>query len=560
MTNILIIVEMFFTAVIGLYFLNALKSQQLNKTTVVQENKKELENLLKMRRVMLTEPLSEKSRPKTFSEVIGQEKGIQALIAALCGQNPQHVIIYGPPGVGKTAAARLVLEYAKRQDKSPFRQEAKIIEIDATTVRFDDRGIADPLIGSVHDPIYQGAGPLGVAGIPQPKIGAVTRAHGGVLFIDEIGELHPIEMNKLLKVMEDRKVLLDSVYYNSCDQNMPTYVREVFENGLPADFRLVGATTRNAEEIIPALRSRCVEVYFRGLTSEEVQKIAKNAIEKIEMKISEDALQLIGKYSNNGRDAVNLVQLAAGIAINERREIIFPSDLEIIIENGQFSPRPEKKINDKPQVGYVNGLAIYGANMGTIIEIEAMAKKVSQRKGELKITGIVHEEEISTLNRKMKRKSTAHCSVENVISVIENKFDINCSEYDLHINFPGGVPVDGPSAGIGIAVAIYSAIKNIPIDNKIAMTGEISLHGKVKPIGGVNAKIEAAIKAGATRIIIPKENWQDNFSQIKGGIIIPVSNIEEVVKLSLIFDYNESQSIKVEERNPSVLYASSSNN
>lgn len=560
MTNILIIVEMFFTVIIGMYFLNALKSQQSNKITVVQENKKELENLLKMRRVMLTEPLSEKSRPKVFSEIIGQEKGIQALIAALCGQNPQHVIIYGPPGVGKTAAARLVLEYAKAQDKSPFKQDAKIIEIDATTVRFDDRGIADPLIGSVHDPIYQGAGPLGAAGIPQPKIGAVTRAHGGVLFIDEIGELHPIEMNKLLKVMEDRKVFLDSVYYNSSDQNMPTYVKEVFENGLPADFRLVGATTRNAEEIIPALRSRCVEVYFRGLTSEEVQKIAKNAIEKIEMKISEEALQIIGKYSNNGRDAVNLVQLAAGIAINERRGIIIPSDLEIIIENGQFCPRPEKKINDKPQIGYVNGLAVYGANMGTVIEIEAMAKKVNGRKGDLKITGIVHEEEISTLNRKMVRKSTAHCSVENVISVMENKFDINCSEYDLHINFPGGVPVDGPSAGIGIAIAIYSAIKNIPIDNKIAMTGEISLHGKVKPIGGVNSKIEAAIKAGATRVIIPKENWQENFSEIKGAIIIPVSNIEEVIKLSLIIDCNENQSINIEERKPSVLYAGSINN
>jgi len=560
MTNILIIVEMFFTAVIGIYFLNALKSQQSNKTTVVQENKKELENLLKMRRIMLTEPLSEKSRPKNFSEIIGQEKGIQALKAALCGQNPQHVIIYGPPGVGKTAAARLVLEYAKNQEKSPFKHEAKIVEIDATTVRFDERGIADPLIGSVHDPIYQGAGPLGIAGIPQPKIGAVTRAHGGVLFIDEIGELHPIEMNKLLKVLEDRKVFLDSVYYNSSDQNMPTYVKEVFENGLPADFRLVGATTRNAEEIIPALRSRCVEVYFRGLTSEEVQKIAKNAIEKIEMKISEEALKVVGKYSTNGRDAVNLVQLAAGVAINERRTIILPSDLEIIIENGQYDPRPEKRINDKPQVGYVNGLAIYGANMGTIMEIEAMAKKVNIRKGELKITGIVHEEEISNSNRKMIRKSTAHCSVENVISVIENKFDINCSEYDIHINFPGGVPVDGPSAGIGIAVAIYSALINKPIDNKIAMTGEISLHGKVKPIGGVNSKIEAAIKGGATRIIIPKENWQDNFSEIKGVSIIPVSNIEEVIKLSLIIDCNESPSARIEEIKPSVLYASSSNN
>ena len=73
----------------------------------------------------------------------------------------QHVIIYGPPGVGKTAAARLVLEEAKRNPKSPFRTNATFIELDATTARFDERGIADPLIGSVHDPIYQGAGAMG---------------------------------------------------------------------------------------------------------------------------------------------------------------------------------------------------------------------------------------------------------------------------------------------------------------------------------------------------------------------------------------------------------------
>jgi ATP-dependent Lon protease len=215
MTNMLIIIELFFTVVIGLYFLNALKSQQNSKVVIDRESKKEMENLRKLRSINLTTPLTEKSRPSCFEEVIGQEKGIKALQAALCGPNPQHVIIYGPPGIGKTAAARLVLEYAKKKTFSPFKQNAKFIEIDATTVRFDERGIADPLIGSVHDPIYQGAGPLGVAGIPQPKPGAVTKAHGGMLFIDEIGELHPTEMNKLLKVLEDRKVFLDSAYFSS---------------------------------------------------------------------------------------------------------------------------------------------------------------------------------------------------------------------------------------------------------------------------------------------------------------------------------------------------------
>src|SRR5690606_17744575 len=104
---------------------------------------------------------------------------------------------------------------AKKQKQTPFKNDAVFIELDATTARFDERGIADPLIGSVHDPIYQGAGAMGQAGIPQPKQGAVTNAHGGILFIDEIGELHPIQMNKLLKVLEDRKVFLESAYYSA---------------------------------------------------------------------------------------------------------------------------------------------------------------------------------------------------------------------------------------------------------------------------------------------------------------------------------------------------------
>src|SRR5699024_4541620 len=144
--------------------------------------------------------------------IIGQDEGIRSLEAALCGKNPQHVLLYGPPGVGKTAAARLIMEKAKKNTDSPFLIDAPIVELDGTTARCDERGIADPLSGSVDDPIYQGAGSMGQAGIPQPKPGAITKAHGGILFIDEIGELHPIQLNKLLKVLEDRKVFLESAY------------------------------------------------------------------------------------------------------------------------------------------------------------------------------------------------------------------------------------------------------------------------------------------------------------------------------------------------------------
>ncbi|OZS76940.1 hypothetical protein CF394_14070, partial [Tetzosporium hominis] len=88
-----------------------------------------------------SEPLSEKVRPTAFKDIVGQEDGIKALKAALCGPNPQHVIIYGPPGVGKTAAARLVLEEAKKNKRSPFQEHSAFVELDATTARFDERGI-----------------------------------------------------------------------------------------------------------------------------------------------------------------------------------------------------------------------------------------------------------------------------------------------------------------------------------------------------------------------------------------------------------------------------------
>lgn len=477
--NILAVINLFFAIVIGLYFFNLLKGQQGNRTAVEKESRKELEKLQRLREISLSEPLSEKTRPNSFKDIIGQEDGIKALKAALCGPNPQHVLIYGPPGIGKTCAARIVLDEAKKNPMSPFRKDAKFIEMDATSVRFDERSIADPLIGSVHDPIYQGAGPMGVAGIPQPKPGAVTKAHGGILFLDEIGELHPIQMNKLLKVLEDRKVFLESAYYNSEDRNIPRHIHEIFRNGLPADFRLVGATTRSPEEIPLAIRSRCLEIYFRGLTQEEIMIIARNAAIKAGLYMGEDSVQIIGKYASNGRDAVNIVQLAVGLALSENRDHILAKDIEWVINSGHYSPRPEKKVLDSPQVGYVNGLAVYGANLGTIIEVEASALPSVKGGGIVTITGIVDEEEIGSGGKKSRRKSTAKSSVDNVMTVLRKFLDVDPRDYDIHLNFPGGIPIDGPSAGISMVTAIYSAITGLPIDNHTAMTGEISIRGIV---------------------------------------------------------------------------------
>jgi Lon-like ATP-dependent protease len=529
------LIQLFFAVVIGLYFWNLLRNQRGSKVAIERESTKEMNELNRLRSLSLTEPLAEKVRPASFNEIIGQDDSLKALRAALCGPNPQHVLLYGPPGIGKTAAARLVLEEAKKSSLSPFTEEAKFIEVDATTVRFDERGIADPLMGTVHDPIYQGAGPLGLAGIPQPKPGAVTKAHGGILFIDEIGELHPIQINKLLKVLEDRKVFLESAYYNSEDHNVPRHIHDIFQNGLPADFRLIGATTRQPEELPPAVRSRCLEIFFRNLFPREIGEIALNAAKRVGFELTPEALKVITTFAHNGREAVNMVQIAAGVVQSEGRTKLTAEDLEWVVNNSRLSPRPERAIPEYPQVGLVNGLAVYGTQLGALLEIEATVTPVEAGQGRLSITGIIDEEEVGGLGRTVRRKSTAKGSVENVITVLSRLLQENLNNYDIHLNFPGGIPIDGPSAGVAIATAVYSALKGIPVDNTVAMTGELSIRGFVCPVGGVTAKIEAARDAGAKKIFIPQKNWQHIYTKEEEITIVPVSHIDEVFKGALLF-------------------------
>ncbi len=492
-----------------------------------KHSEKEIKRLENLRKISLNVPLAEKTRPADFSEIIGQRDGLLTLEAALCGPNPQHVIIYGPPGVGKTAAARLALDKAKKSKGTPFREDAKMVEIDGATSRFDERGIADPLMGSVHDPIYQGAGSYGQAGIPQPKEGAVSKAHGGILFIDEIGELHPIQLNKLLKVLEDRKVILESSYYQAENDKFPKHIHDIFQNGLPADFRLIAATTRSPEELPPALRSRCVEIFFRSLSPKELERIAQNSAERSGFALNEKEAEVVAAYAANGREIVNMVQLAAGLAQQEARNNIMRQDLDRVINQGHYSPHLERKMPKDARVGRVVGLGVGQGGEGSILPVEAL---VMAGKGDHLISGIVDEEELGGHGHKLIRRSMAQNSWENVITVLKQKVQADWEHLDFHISFPGGAPVDGPSAGVTMATVLYSALENKKVDNNTAMTGEISIHGDVLPVGGVTAKIEAAKRAGAKRVIIPIDNNQEQYAEM-GVEVIPVANFDQVLDL-----------------------------
>ncbi|MET3196296.1 ATP-dependent protease LonB [Bacillus sp. OAE603] len=529
LTTIILLAQLALGTIVALYFIHLLKGQRTTKVSIDRESKKEMEQLRKLKAISLTVPLAERVRPTTFNDIVGQEDGIKALKASLCSANPQHVIIYGPPGIGKTAAARLVLEEAKKNPQTPFKNDAVFIELDATTARFDERGIADPLIGSVHDPIYQGAGAMGQAGVPQPKKGAVTDAHGGILFIDEIGELHPIQMNKMLKVLEDRKVKFESAYYQEENPSIPAHIHEIFKNGLPADFRLVGATTRSPEEIPPAIRSRCLEIFFRELEQDEIQAVAKRSAEKIDLTISEKALELVGRYAKNGREAINLIQLAGGMVLTAGRNELVEEDIQWVVSVSRLSPRLVNKIPEHPTVGLVNGLAVYGANIGALLSIEVSAIPAKEAgKGTITITGIVEEESLGNQGKSVRRKSMAKGSLENVTTILR-KIGVPIEDFTIHINFPSGALTDGPSAGIAMVVGIFSAVNNIPVDNTIALTGEMSIQGEVKPVGGVPEKVKAAVKAGAKKIIIPKENDQSTLHHYENVEILAVDRIEKVL-------------------------------
>jgi len=396
--------------------------------------------------------------------------------------------------------------------------------VDGTTLRWDPREIANPLLGSVHDPIYQGSKrDLAETGIPEPKPGLVTEAHGGVLFIDEIGELDSTLQNKLLKVLEDKRVEFSSSYYDPDDQNTPQYIKFLFDKGAPADFVLIGATTREPGEINPALRSRCTEVYFEPLSTKDIENIVLNAAKKLNLKLEDGIAKEISRYTIEGRKAVNLLADVYGYVLynkgyNEDKDTLITfEDLNEVISISRMKPYEETNNNSEKEVGQIYGLGVAGF-LGSTLEIEAVVFEAKE-----KGAGTVRFNETAG--------SMAKDSVFNAASVIRKITNKDIKDYDIHVNIVGGGKIDGPSAGAAITVCIISALLNKPIRQDIAVTGEVSLRGKVKPVGGIFEKVYGARRKGIKTVVVPKDNEKEVPVGLEDIEVQVVSTIEELLDI-----------------------------
>ncbi len=429
-------------------------------------------------------------------------------------------------------------------DKPPF--------VDATGAH------AGALLGDVrHDPFQSG----GLETPPHLRVeaGAIHKAHKGVLFIDEINMLRIESQQSLLTAMQEKKFPISGQSEHSAGAMVHT-------EPVPCDFILVAAGNLDAlQGMHPALRSRIrgygYEVYMKS-TMEDNEENRRNLVRFIAQEVKKDGkiphfrkdavAEIIkeaqkragrkGKLTLRLRELGGLVRVAGDIAREEGAKYVtakhvlkakkLSKPLEQQVADRWIEMKKEYKtfLNEGFAVGMVNGLAVYSAGSGMAeysgIVLPIMAEVTpaqSKDQGRMIATGKLGE--------------IAKEAVENVSAIIKKYFGKHITNYDVHIQFIGTYEgVEGDSASISVATAVVSALEGIPVDQSIAMTGSLSIRGHVLPVGGVTAKVEAAIEAGLKKVIIPKANLPDVIldEEHEGKIeIIPVSTVDEVLKHAL---------------------------
>jgi len=407
--------------------------------------------------------------------------------------------------------------------------------------------------------LVKNSGGLGTPAHERVIAGFVHKANGGVLFIDEVALLDYHSQQELLTSLQEKK-------YRITGQSERSSGSMVSTEFVPTDFILVAAGNHESiEKMHPALRSRIrgygYEVYMNDTMDDNienrnkiVQFIAQEVVkdkkiphfskEAVDFMINE-ARRMAGianKLTVRLRELGGLVRAAGDVALEEKSQFVTKDH---IIKAKKFSRTLEQQLADKyienkkkyeiiltkgKIVGRVNGLAVIGrgaALSGLVLPIESEVTP-GGKKAEFVATGQLGD--------------IAKEAIKNVSAIVLKTFGEDIKEkYDIFIQFlyTAGSGVEGDSASIAVAVAIVSALKDIPVRQDTAMTGSLSIKGEVLAIGGVTAKVEAAIEAGLKQVIIPKTNEQDlvlSKEQSSSIKIIPVSTFQEALKHALAWD------------------------
>ncbi len=422
----------------------------------------------------------------------------------------------GPPGVGKTSLANSIAK-----------------ALDRPLVRIALGGLEDVSELRGHRRTYVGAMPGRVV---QGLIDAKSMDPVIVLDeIDKVGRSHRGDPTAaLLEILDPEQNAEYRDYYLNFDIDLS---------------RAIFIATANDLGTIPApLRDRMEFISVSSYTPDEKfeiakqylipQELKKHALKEGEFEITDKALKLLIDEYTREPGVRGLRRKIAGLMRKVATKLLMEEGLERIKIRVKDLPEfADKKVfeisvvDQKPTIGVVNGLA-WTAVGGDVLKVEAIKIK---GKGAVKLTGSLGDV----------MKESAHIAFSVVKILIEEErlnvasLDIY-KKYDLHIHVPeGATPKDGPSAGITMAVAIASILSERPVDNRVAMTGELTLTGKVLPIGGLKEKLIAAYKAGVTKALIPEKNFERDIEDIPAEVLesvrlVPVKSIEEVLENVLL--------------------------